>query len=136
MMPIVLDETTDLSPGMRDRTDRRTTKRYPIELPAELLINKVQLREKTLNIGSAGLLMTCSREGLAAGMRVKVCISWPRTREKTKLMLMRRGRVVWCHSGRVAIQWKRAKSLTLTAAALGKAHARRSPGRPPRQPVV
>ena len=96
-------------------TDRRSSKRFPIELPAELHINKFRLEEKTLNISSAGLLMTCSRDGVSPGMRVKVCISWPHMREKNKLMLMRRGRVVWCQSGKVAIQWKRSKSLTLTA---------------------
>lgn len=117
-----------------DSSDRRISKRFPIELPAELHINNVQLRETTLNISSAGTLMTCSREGVAVGMRVKVCISWPPVREKTKMMLMRRGRIVRCQSGRIAIAWKRSKSLTLTA--LGKTRARRSSPRPRRLSVI
>ena len=119
----------ELRKTMKDTADRRSTKRFPIELPAELYINKFRLEEKTLNISSAGLLMTCSREGISAGMRVRVCVSWPPMREKTKMMLMRRGRVVWSQSGKIAIQWKRSKSLTLTAAEMVKARAGRKPRR-------
>jgi hypothetical protein len=127
--PRAFGHAVELRRQMTDTADRRGTKRFPIELPAELYINKYRLDEKTLNISSAGLLMTCSREGVSPGMRVRVCISWPPMREKTKMMLMRRGRVVWSQSGKVAIQWKRSKSLTLTAAELAKVRTGRKPRR-------
>jgi len=114
---------------VREATDRRGSKRFPIELPAELHINKFRLEEKTVNISSAGLLMTCSHEGISPGIRVRVCISWPPMREKTRMMLMRRGRVVWCQGGKIAVQWKRSKSLTLTAAERVEARSGRKPRR-------
>jgi hypothetical protein len=100
---------------MTNATDRRAFERFPIEVPVELRFKRLQLDEKTVNIGSGGLLMTCSCEDLKVGMYVKVCISWPVMKDETTPVLVRRGRIVRRESGRIAIHWKRSKSLTLTS---------------------
>jgi hypothetical protein len=100
---------------MTDATDRRAFERFPMELPVELRVKQLRLHETTVKIGSGGLLMTCSREEMKVGMYVKVFISWPVAKEKTESVLIKRGRIVRSEPGRIAIQWKRGKSLTLSS---------------------
>ena len=105
---------------MTNATDRRAFERFPIELPVELRFNRLRLHETSVNIASGGLLMTCSCEEMKVGMFVKVCINWPVMKEDKTPVLMRRGRIVRRESGRIAIQWKRSKSLTLTSRVLSR----------------
>jgi hypothetical protein len=96
--------------------DHREFERYPIELPVQLQFHRCWIDEKTVNIGSGGMLMTCSQEGFSVGMYINTRIRWPLMREGTTRVLLRHGRIVRRESGRIAMQWKRSqKLLTLTA---------------------
>jgi hypothetical protein len=59
-------------------SERRTTQRFPIELPADLCMLEMRIPGTTVNISSGGLLMKCSHESVKLGRRVKVRITnWP-----------------------------------------------------------
>ena len=90
--------------------DRREFERYPIELPVQLQFHRCWIDEKTVNIGSGGMLMTCSQEGFSVGMHVNVRIRWPLMREGTTRVLLRHGPIVRRESGRIAIKWKRSQN--------------------------
>ena len=71
------DEKSGLKPKATS-LERRTTQRFPIELPADLYILEVRIPGTTVNISSGGLLLKCSHGSVKLGRRVKVRITnWP-----------------------------------------------------------
>jgi PilZ domain len=77
-------------------SERRTTKRFPLKLPAELCIREMCIRGTTVNISSGGLLMKCSHDSLKIGWRVKVRLTnWPNpSGKKSQVTLIMDGAVV------------------------------------------
>lgn len=87
-------------------SDRRTTRRFPIELPAELCIREMRFRGTTVNIGSGGLLMKCSHGSIKVGIHVKVRITnWPSSGgNNSGVALIIEGAVVRNSTGYLAVQ--------------------------------
>jgi PilZ domain-containing protein len=88
------------------RSERRTTQRFPIQLPAELCIREMRFHGTTVNISSGGLLMKCSHDMLKVGKRVKVRITnWPSSNEKrSDVTLIVEGAVLRDSSGYLAVR--------------------------------
>lgn len=87
-------------------SERRTTQRFPIELPADLCILEMRISGTTVNISSGGLLMKCSHGSFKMGRRVKVRITiWPNSGGKhSQVILVIHGAVVRGARGHVAIR--------------------------------
>jgi PilZ domain-containing protein len=87
-------------------SERRTTERFPIELPAELCIREIRIPGTTVNISSGGLLMKCSHDSVKIGKRVKVRITnWPNSRGKNSdVALIMEGAVVRDSTGYLAVR--------------------------------
>jgi hypothetical protein len=97
----------DLALGeMVNRPERRHSRRFPIELAAELHAGRDRISGRTANISSGGLLMICSHQQLEVGKRVKVRITnWPGApRKKTKVVLIVEGFIVRMSSTYVAVR--------------------------------
>ena len=77
-------------------SERRTTKRFPLKLSAELCIREICIRGTTVNISSGGLLMKCSHDSVKIGWRVKVRLTnWPNPSGKSsQVALIMDGAVV------------------------------------------
>jgi PilZ domain-containing protein len=86
--------------------DRRATRRFPIELPAELCIRQMRFRGTTVNISSGGLLLKCSYDSVKMGKRVKVRITgWPNSNgNKSDVALIMEGAVVRGSRGYLAVR--------------------------------
>jgi len=86
--------------------DRRTTRRFPIELPAELCIRQMRFSGTTVNISSGGLLLKCSHDSVKVGRRVKVRITdWPNSKgNKSDVALIMEGAVVRGSRGYLAVR--------------------------------
>ena len=89
--------------------ERRTRRRFPIELPAELCIRELRFRGTTVNISSGGLLMKCSHDSVKIGKRVNVRIkNWPDPSGKdSEVVLLIEGTVVRNSMGYVAVRRNR-----------------------------
>ena len=93
----------------KNKTDRRTADRFPIEREVKFkVLNKKNADEagigKTLNMSSNGVLFT-SEQFLMPGKRMEVAISWPaQLNNKTNLKLVARGRIVRYEEGRAAME--------------------------------
>jgi hypothetical protein len=101
----VFNDDSDFIPKVVG-SDRRTTRRFPIELPAELCIRQMRFRGTTVNIGSGGLLMKCSYGSIKVGMHVKVRITnWPSPGgNNSYVALIIQGVVVRNPTGYLAVQ--------------------------------
>jgi hypothetical protein len=90
-------------------SERRTTQRFPIELPAELCILEMRIPGTTVNISSGGLLMKCSHDSVKVGRRVKVRITnWPNSSGKnSEVVLVIDGAVVRDSTEYVAVRRSR-----------------------------
>jgi hypothetical protein len=99
----------DLHPVRQLAWDRRTSIRFPIELPVELRANKKSIWGTTVNISSGGLLMSCSDGDLARGTRVKVQVRITPTAstKDQELALVIDGTITRKSGGYVAVQRKR-----------------------------
>ena len=92
-----------------DRTDRRSSDRYPIEREVRYkVLNKKSGDESgsgtTINMSSSGVLFT-TEHLLLPGKRLELAISWPaQLNGKCALKLVAKGRVVRYEDGRAAIQ--------------------------------
>jgi len=86
--------------------ERRTTRRFPIKLPAELCIREMRIPGTTVNISSGGLLMKCSHGSFKIGKRVKVRITnWPNSSGKnSEVVLVIEGAVVRDSTEHVAVR--------------------------------
>jgi PilZ domain len=86
--------------------DRRTTRRFPIELPAELCIREMRFRGTTVNISSGGLLMKYSHDSIKVGRHVRVRITnWPSSGgNNSDVALIIEGAVVRNSTGYLAVQ--------------------------------
>jgi PilZ domain len=86
--------------------ERRTTRRFAIELPAELCIRELCVRGTTVNISSGGLLMKCSHDSVEEGNRVKVRITnWPNSSgNNSAIALIMEGAVVRGSTGYLAVR--------------------------------
>jgi hypothetical protein len=107
-----VDSTYDRDSGPIHKTaylERRTKRRFPIELPAELFIREKRFLGKTVNISSGGLLLKCSHESVKIGKRVRVRIkSWPNSDQKdSEVVLVIDGAVVRDSLGYVAVRRNR-----------------------------
>ena len=87
-------------------SDRRTTRRFPIELPAELYISETCFRGTTVNISSGGLLIKCFHDSVKVGKRVKVRITnWPNSKgQNSDVALIMQGNVVRDSTGYLAVR--------------------------------
>ena len=92
-------------------SERRTTQRYPIQLPAELCIGEKRICGTTVNISSGGLLIKCSDDAVKIGGHVNVRITnWPNSsRNNSEVVLMIEGAVVRNWTGYVAVRRMRYK---------------------------
>ena len=92
-------------------SERRTTQRYPIQLPAELCIREKRICGTTVNISSGGLLIKCSDDAFKIGGHVNVRITnWPNSsRNNSEVVLMIEGAVVRNWTGYVAVRRMRYK---------------------------
>ena len=99
----------ELHPVRQLAWDRRSSIRFPIELPAELRANKMSIRGTTVNISSGGLLMSCFDGDLAIGTRVKVQVRITPTTSTNdqELALVIDGAITRKSAGYVAVQRKR-----------------------------
>jgi PilZ domain len=97
----------ELHPVRQLAWDRRSSIRFPIELPAELRANKRSIRGTTVNISSGGLLMSCFDGDLAIGTRVKVQVRITPTASTKELALVIDGAITRKSGGYVAVQRKR-----------------------------
>ena len=99
--------------------ERRRSKRFPIQLKAELHVGNKSFPGITTNISSSGLLLACSNAILPIGKRVKVrIINWPGLRPNephTTVVVV--GSVVRNGSGFVAIQRMRHEFVRSSATA-------------------
>ena len=92
-----------------DRSDRRTSDRYPIEREVRYkVLSKKDGDEAglgtTINMSSSGVLFTTDHL-LIPGKRLELAISWPAQLNGTcALKLVAKGRVVRYEEGRAAIQ--------------------------------
>lgn len=86
--------------------DRRTTRRFPIELAAELCISETRFHGTTVNISSGGLLIKCSHDSIKVGERVRVRITnWPNSKgQNSDVALIMEGNVVRDSTGYLAIR--------------------------------
>jgi len=90
-------------------SERRKNKRFPLELAAELHVGDIRSQETTSNIGSGGLLITCSHLDAEVGTPVTVSmLDWPEPQRKSaQRTLVVEGVIVRREGHRVAIQRKR-----------------------------
>lgn len=97
-------EDAELLPKMK--FERRTKRRFPIELPAEICIRETRFRGTTVNISSGGLLIKCSYDKVKLGTRVKVRLTnWPgSTGKKSDVVLVIEGAVVRDSTGYLAVR--------------------------------
>ena len=92
-----------------DRSDRRTSDRYPIEREVRYKVLSKKDGEEagtgtTINMSSSGVLFT-TEHLLIPGKRLELAISWPaQLNGKCALKLVAKGRVVRYEEGRAAIQ--------------------------------
>ena len=87
--------------------ERRTSRRFPIELPGEVSNRKTCIHGTTVNVSSGGLLMACSNSMLKVGEHVRVRLtSWPIARHDTNLALIVAGVVVRSWAGYIAVRRK------------------------------
>jgi hypothetical protein len=95
--------------SMINTPERRRSQRFPLELPAELFVGKFRSNETTSNIGSGGLLISCTHDGAEVGSPVTVSmLKWPDSQPlDAKRTLVMEGIIVRREAGRVAIQRKR-----------------------------
>lgn len=86
--------------------ERRASRRFPIELVAELTVGSARILGTTVNISSGGLLMTCSGAEFQVGTRVTVRVAgWPAKRRRNrKVALILQGRVVRSFADQVAVR--------------------------------
>ena len=99
------DENIGFTPRVVGR-ERRTKRRFPIELPAELCVRGMHFRGITVNISSGGLLMKCRHDSVKIGKHVKVRITnWPNSSGKnSEVVLVIEGAVVRASVGYVAVR--------------------------------
>jgi c-di-GMP-binding flagellar brake protein YcgR len=92
-----------------DPPDRRAAQRMSIErdVAVRVLHSKqpeTEMRGKTVNISSSGVLFTTDR-ALILGRRLEISIDWPvKLNEKCALKLVARGRVVRFEGDRAALE--------------------------------
>lgn len=88
------------------KLERRTKRRFPIELRAEICIRETRFRGTTVNISSGGLLIKCSYDKVKLGTRIKVRITnWPgSTGKKSDVVLVIEGAVVRDSTGYLAVR--------------------------------
>jgi hypothetical protein len=85
--------------------DRRTSRRFPIELLAELCIGQKSIVARTVNISSGGLLLSCFPDDLRTRRRVRVRLTnWPTAPKGRKITLVVIGSIVRIEPGLVAVR--------------------------------
>jgi len=88
--------------------ERRTSARFPLELPAELTAGKVKLKAKTANISSGGLLLSCeSQQEVEVGTLVTVRLNWPIPQRSKQVVLVMHGEIIRRQASGVAIRHRR-----------------------------
>ena len=86
--------------------ERRTSARFPLELPAELTAGKVKLKAKTANISSGGLLLSCEQE-VEVGTLVTVRLNWPIPQRSKQVVLVVHGEIIRRQASGIAILHRR-----------------------------
>ncbi len=87
--------------------ERRTFRRFPIELPGVVSTRKICIHGTTVNVSSGGLLMACSGCMLKVGEHVRVRLTnWPSARHDANLALIIAGVVVRSWDGYIAVRRK------------------------------
>jgi hypothetical protein len=85
--------------------ERRMSKRFPIELRAELQVGQTCIHGTTVNISSGGLLLTCSPGELKTRRRVMVRLpNWPSSPEGGEISLIVMGSIVRIGPRSVAVR--------------------------------
>lgn len=93
-------ETGNYSP------ERRSSARFPLELPAELLAGNVRLKTTTANISSGGLLLSCDQE-VEIGTLATVRVSWPISQRSKQVVLVVQGEIIRREPCHLAIRHRR-----------------------------
>jgi hypothetical protein len=87
-------------------SERRSSARFPLELPAELCWDSIRLVGKTANISSGGLLMTCDRD-VQLGALVSVRLGWPLLQSDRRVVLIVHGEIIRRERSCIAILQRR-----------------------------
>jgi hypothetical protein len=91
---------TDFTP------ERRSSARFPLELPAELAAGDVKLKAMTTNVSSGGLLLNCDPE-VEIGTLVTVRMNWPVAQRTKQVILVVHGEIIRRQAGGIAIRHRR-----------------------------
>jgi hypothetical protein len=86
-----------------DKSERRSSIRFPLKLPANVQGLEFGFDGTTLNISSGGLLMS-SDHIVHVGTPLTVRVTWPIRRRNKTIALIVRGFVVRSEGGLIAIQ--------------------------------
>lgn len=117
---------------------RRSSARFPIELPVRYKVAKSSGSGRTINIGSGGALMTISHP-VKPGERIELTISWPvLLYQKVRLNLIAHGTILRVAEGRAAVKFEQYNFRTAGAASRHHGHAaehHRAPSHRPDAPM-
>ena len=95
--------------GKRNRSDRRTSDRFPIERELRFKLLSKRLGEEagsgtTVNMSSSGVLFATDKT-LLPGKRLEMAISWPAQLDnRCALKFVARGRIVRSEAGKTAVE--------------------------------
>ena len=86
--------------------ERRSTTRFPLELPAEISLGPSRIAGRTANISSGGMLLVCE-DDVELGSLVTVRVHWPVQQRDRQVALVLHGEIIRREPSRIAILHRR-----------------------------